>query len=706
MSVWAASGYARVQDPVVTIQLRAMSAQSVCKRLFKATGQTLDVVPPLASEIVLLDVQKVPLSEIRARLAHVLRGRWAEIKGGYRLSRPADIRKQLEKEDLERRVAWTKKLLDDERAKLKAGQTPFQRAEYVIEQIRNHPDAMTQWIRSQTNGPQPMVMTHGEILMRQLVTSMDPRKLALLPMGPRFDWSDRPGPMEMPLPPGSAKFLQEFKDTEAQIALLVDEEGRTNMPASIEGLFDTKFYFNKVLKPSKLPGGIGKLILNGARFMDRGYFFRMSVYTPTGEQRCQVGGTFYFSAVDDPRYRIKPPTPPQQQAEAFKGMTVEPTGLSKEFLEHSVHWDWVGATRPMPYDRPPAPSKELTDFVTQPEVNEPLALPVSDALLAAGRGTSRNVVACIPDSMHFATISAYSHGKIDLRGMFDGAITRRGIDIEQPDGWLLVRPYEPLSSELRRTSRAALGRLLRDAREKGSEPLKGVARFYWESWPGARTVISGSCRNVLIHGGGGSVFTSTESLSLDEPMALLGSLSDVAWKTLEAGDSVDLGALPQAQKTLLYTRACTFPQPQPGVPASPALQERTVARPNGPVPGIPATMRIDSVPAIIRSEPPVDDNMMDTLQEIPALVGWVGSSILSGDAKTVAEALPDQYYFGTYKRVRATIRFAPGYVLFDEWLCEPKLDRSGRGLSYSELPAAFRKELEKAVDAYVKQAKG
>jgi hypothetical protein len=133
------------------------------------------------------------------------------------------------------------------------------------------------------------------------------------------------------------------------------------------------------------------------------------------------------------------------------------------------------------------------------------------------------------------------------------------------------------------------------------------------------------------------------------------------------------------------------------------MQERTVARPNGPQLGIPMTMRMETVRGLVRATTPEQPTMFDTLLDSQALAGMVASMISAGQAKTTADVLNDRYFLGTHRQIRVTTRFAPGYLLFDEWLSEGKVDRSGPGLAYSELPESFRQELEKKVEARLKE---
>lgn len=97
-------------DPV-TLELPATSVTIVLRELSLKTGLSLSAQPRLSGEVVTLVVEKMPLERLLDRLAFVLHAEVERSGKGYVVTRPANLKAKLEKEELAARAALLRQFL-------------------------------------------------------------------------------------------------------------------------------------------------------------------------------------------------------------------------------------------------------------------------------------------------------------------------------------------------------------------------------------------------------------------------------------------------------------------------------------------------------------------------------------------------------------------------------------------------------------------
>ena len=117
------------------------------------------------------------------------------------------------------------------------------------------------------------------------------------------------------------------------------------------------------------------------------------------------------------------------------------------------------------------PVKEL---LLHPDQRDPLSFYVSDAILYLADSRHKNLVAYPSDYMLRNGLSSESPGAMKLPTfLYD--LPRSGIDLDEDQGWLILKPIEPKEEWIRRMNRGLLANCLREANERGFISIEAAA---------------------------------------------------------------------------------------------------------------------------------------------------------------------------------------------------------------------------------------
>ncbi len=164
----------------------------------------------VAKAVVILDVHDQPLSQIMKRLADAIGGSWKHEKDLYRLVRDASEQRQMEAaerahrtEQIAAEIATSKEIRD-------ASLTP-EKAKDVVGQLAKLREKNPNYAFNPYGDLRgPLNLAPARLALLRLISSMDAGDFAMLEQGDRIAFSNKPTPMEQPLPSGVDEILSKF----------------------------------------------------------------------------------------------------------------------------------------------------------------------------------------------------------------------------------------------------------------------------------------------------------------------------------------------------------------------------------------------------------------------------------------------------------------------------------------------------------------
>jgi hypothetical protein len=195
-------------------------------------------------------------------------------------------------------------------------------------------------------------------------------------------------------------------------------------------------------------------------------------------------------------------------------------------------------------------SKESLEILTHPEKHEPLDLAATPPMDAIAQAKKTNIVAVLPDILFLVPATPMEAGTIKLTPSVYLRFLSMPVffKLEEKDGWIMVRPANPIQARRVRADREALGKYLRRLQKEARVTLDNAAEFAQSSEEEGYgfsqvlgSLVAGTGVSLLVEGSKG------ESTYLK----LYGSLTPSQRQTLMSGGSLRIGQLSPFQQSLV-----------------------------------------------------------------------------------------------------------------------------------------------------------
>ncbi len=681
----------------VSPSLRACTVAQALKHLEESTGVRLRVSPPLDREVVVLKAKDVSMADLMPRLARVLEAEWRREGAVYVLARPRERQRQMEDEAVASRAKALQVAIEGYARELAKLPSVHARAREAIESFRRlmeeHRTGRKAREAARTGWPYVHNLNlPADQLLKQILVALGPQRLAALPLRTRRVYSDAPTRAQAPLPREAAAALREYGDVEEALARLAAE-----MPEADK--YDAEWW--KLIQQRAQMRGDGKVLLICERLNPDLLWCLFATHTPDGTLRSRAP-LFINLAPPGPAQDALPPA-----VAALDGQ-IPLAGLSLEIHEKLP----LAATHDYEFYRAPEAvpraSGELVRFVLDPEQNDPLSLTATDAIFGIAERTGASLVARLPDGLDLLARRCEKDASLDLGAFVKAEALRKSVAVELSEGWLLVRPSSSLDCEGRRLSRPVLGRLVRAATREGYLGLRLFARFTYEAGLLAPADSLSRKHRFLLAMTGTEVPGPTTNDLLAELVRFIGSLRDPQWNWLEQGKPLDVGTLTAEQKVLFAewgSRTSSSAERAPGATAASVpdlLLNGTEAMPDGPRMGTLFWMRSFPVPVVERVSVEWPVKHLIGIPLGPLRLGEIlANHIDQKMIPSMPRAMAGKWRHGTQGRFEFSSEIARGVLLKGDGGDRTKLGKDA--LSFSELPEAIRKEIEREVARSLKE---
>ncbi|MCH8274300.1 MAG: hypothetical protein IH851_05875 [Armatimonadetes bacterium] len=657
--------------------------------LSEQSGVKVRVAAPLADEVLVLKAKDVPLSQIMDRLAEVLHAEWEEAEDGYLLSRPKDLQEELERKDHAERAAAIQRYLDEDAKHLASLETAEQRAQAATRSLRQVLIDRNNRIRNEYGSFSPDLDAPADLLLKRMLISIGSDELASIPYYKPVAYSTRSTAAQRPLGPEAAGFIQEYIETETALLGLPDD------PSLSDDFI--RPWVDRVFGAARKPGGVGKVLVFCWQYRDALHCVS-AVYTKDGSVR----------SIGFRRYRLSRRGSGDGSDEVIKpGGDVSLSALSREFHDLFPH----DPNMYLPYQMDPSPkrlSAGLRQSLLNPEQSDPLSFTVTDAVFGVADASDSMLVGCLSDSMLQSVRQSISGSSVSL-GSFVNLAENAGDSIERKDGWLVIKPRNPVACERYRLPRDPLGRFTRAIHEAGKIGLRSYSRLYFESGdPVPASALDDHYIWMLVAAG---VRPMTGS-PLDRWLYyLLGSLSDSQWQLLNRGRVIDVGALSPVQKGFVQDWAAsgvsiTHRAPGPENEDIPDLMlPGSECIPLGVRSGTPFTVERTQRTAIVNVKR-ADADATDAIFNWPldaSKIGQIAGDLIHGNAVSgPGDLMSGTYRLGSQEWLKFTIEIRPGIILTRDYRGETTYEADAKPMTYDQLPEAFRLEIGRQIEQRLK----
>lgn len=657
-------------DPVVTVLSRGESVSALLKDLSAQTRLTLDVTPAVANEIVLVNVNMAPFSQLKERLATAVGAEWHQDGAVLRLARGSVLAHEQLKEEQKDRIAQIKKALDkfpEKAMQLK----PFDEA--AAEALVTKVEALYQkvhgeeWRTSGTNEAQFLESdTPTGRLATTIFASLDPATLAALDPGDRIVLSTQPTAMQLPLRMKGRDAIIAFERDQATLARALEKrkhrvfEGTGGMDAG-----DSTEATSRILMVIERP--------------EIGNYLNVELILADAQGKIL--------------HRTKPSVGLDTEAgsstvSSDEGMAQFSTG-SSQMLEDMRRFMYGQ----LKLDKNDALMSQISD----PVHHDPLSFVVADGVFALAESKKESLVAVIPDSVYVRTIVDPFQDTHQFRLHAFRKTLNEGCLVKEESGWFVARPRHFVQCRTNRTDRQALAKF-----------LQLVLRQEWASLDDIAEFISRIPRRIL-----------DSSASLIACMAY-----PLFAKTVESGDIAFFrlyGNLPPEGRHALLTGSLRAGNLSPecrseltrmfyrsGAHVSMSREsdsvdrprdltdEVTMALPNGVPPDATLVMRLTQATDAVIGDEPKDSESCPGVMSAHDL-----GSYLTQNAQATARGASPTYKFNGYRLGTRTIyQFQAewAHVSISDWVYDLQFPLSAPSVPIEQLPASFREAVRKEME--------
>lgn len=657
----------------VSISLRATTLDKAIEQIASNSKVPMDINPMLAKEVVLVNVKEMPLKMLMDNLAEVVSGEWVTSGGQLRLTVNAAKRRQEERTELEA----------------------------IAKAIKADIDAMVKPPAANTDPDMQAMMSaqYNHRAVAQILSSVDPYKLAAIQKGTRLVFSTNPTAMQLPMPANSGRALTDYIKAHNDAVKDRGSETIPDMPDFPE------FARAMMERQSKPIGAVSKtnLILSKQSFTEM-MSAKIVMYGAKGEtlhtSDVMLGTSRFMMDMEDG----KVDTGMDKPEKPTTNTPVEYSADAKEFAGAFPTFSMEGG---MSYDIKMSP--ELKRKVFAPEMYDPLSFGITDEIYAVGKAANKGVIALLPDEGQSFIMSMMGRGQQRTVEQVQQQIKSGEwlTQVTTPEA-ILLKPAKPALARTLRVDRVDLSRLMRAADSKGVPSLADVVAY---AKGNPEPAESGAIGIYLTHLVPGVMSSGMQGETSWEAYRMFGGLNPLALTNLKNGQSLSLRTLPQppmqdilfGQDARLTVGAKKDDDPfdimrYMGSSDEDYRSEPTEAMPNG-IPG-------QGTVTLAYSE----ENFAMTMGNSgtpSAQLGVLGSMELATlkyftsdpQFQQFSAMIPklDKFKVGTRKVYEFTFTVAPG-VTATARLMDHSIDRTAATVGPNGFPAAFTKQIDEYVE--------
>lgn len=431
----------------ITYVTPAKPLREILKDLSQTSGSKLFVSPEFENEPLILKLQAVPLKEAMDRIASCIDAEWRQTRDGPELYRSAAFRDRLLDASIKARSEVIGKAIQEKLAEMQAGPpwSPDRASSTAANYVRlalEDPDKLGENYTSQR-----LTLAKSfpdQRVLWSLIGSLDAKRLASISPGERVSFSNRPTKRQLPMEEPPLQFLDRWRD---------DHDGLT---ADIQ----------RRLAGEKINRRLSEEGAPAEPMGSRPTRVTISV------RRDAFGDTMRFTLLgfDD---RNEPLVAVSSELDLMKMGTMRQLVKDAQAATDSVEISSLGmqlltVAKQVSKGAPTAVDGSLREVLLNPERTDPLAILVSDALLALPDADHPNLVAS-PDDVLFTTFmyaEALLKPSMVKRAIQDfGPMSRS--QVNESSGWIEIKSTDPLATLAERENRAALGSFVRSIDQKG-----------------------------------------------------------------------------------------------------------------------------------------------------------------------------------------------------------------------------------------------
>jgi hypothetical protein len=425
----AALGQAAQAKPrTLTYSTAGATAKHVCADISRLSGSPVTVDKRVASEVLVVNVQSVPLELLVERLAEALHAKVVTETRGYRIARSASQQAMLAASQLNEGRAFAKKALLAPRKRLSELAFDATGVATFVNKLAAFANATSPHGFVGYDDRCRWLEDHSPVsrLLDRIVFQRGAEVFALMPVGESTTLSWTVGAQATP-------FVAEFQKEQG---LLTDAVAK-QMPNAATIMASTMT--DRLAHPKPIPSG-SLLTLTLKKRTPAIMQGDLDVMSPSGEHLTSHRTSFEGEKTD------------------LKVWDTYPLGAwAKGLKTFKVPAEW---------------KKER---LCAPETHDPLGMLAGAAVVEIGRRTHRQVVACLPDSAKGWADMEATERSIDLKKYLRALIVGADVQITTSASWLVIKPKRAVLCEAERVDRAVLGNYLRSARSAGHISVEALA---------------------------------------------------------------------------------------------------------------------------------------------------------------------------------------------------------------------------------------
>lgn len=548
----------------ITLEYKAGKLSGLARILTQVSGLNLKVSDELANACIAARLDSTPVGDTLHDIARVMESEWKQEADRLVLRRSAAVRDNLAEDLRLIHKARVRDALSKVNREALGLTDAYRRA---LASIQAFHEAVTGLRRPDSSGGfeigDPL-----ELLMKELLVLLGVEPLANIPIHRVVVYSDNPTNGQSQLPVGYNAALSKYRETcEALASVAVGMEIPNPHLAA---------RWQRIIESARSMDRIGKVLLFCANREDS-LWSLIAVYSTEGKLLAR-SATFL-------------PLQSTSASVIVHDRFSSPIELSDDSKELLSLW-------PDYYDHSTTEALSLNEdaavkaIVLNPEIHDPLAYAVTDALFAAAGNDS--LIAYIPDELLNICHKVKRRDTLDSRAFWTAVMSAGIIKVIEAEGKLLIAPKNPVECEKARVPREVLGKALRASTAAGQFSVEVLARLIYA---GGEAVDWESVEPYRAHLIGLGVDRASCVLKPDlyrATLELLGSLNDTQLAWLKSGRAVDVRTFTQRQLYFLSQwatqHATVMERTREGDDLPDILLTGTEAMPSGPPPNTILTL--------------------------------------------------------------------------------------------------------------------
>jgi hypothetical protein len=471
------------------MNIPAATMTNVVKELSEKTGQTYEVLPSLAGEVLHISFKNLEPNVVRNQIASILRSTWKETAKGWRLVPNDQAWRDLRTSQLAKDIESLKKVMSDRAKEMPENLTPtdLERLEEMQKGIRDGRPPMGDWATGMRamNGLVP-----GNRAAFRCMQALDLNKLAAMAPGTRKVFSLSPTQMQSVLGNGAK---QAATAALSEYAMFETNTPRTDRTEQTTVFMGGGMGFSS---PTRLSaqGPVTNVIVAVNRPQD-GLVFNVTVTAYNAQDQVVFSGTEFLGegggAVRFGGVLGQPTTGggatsgkikfSEDAILAMQAMRRTRSGEGAGFASMQIA---AGGGRPielgMPFLDGSSGALKMSDALRakllRPDLYDPLSDHVAESITHLVGDPEKPVIALLPDALtqQIATCVTETSSQELIKKDWDNA----GMIQTTVDGWVVLEPKRIADCVDTRMSRPQLAKALADLSKTGIWRLDGKATYF------------------------------------------------------------------------------------------------------------------------------------------------------------------------------------------------------------------------------------